>query len=565
MDIRKLPAPTIDPRSYQIDAIEAEFDAAARGVSRMLTVVFTGGGKSAIMAMSLRTGHAVYNHQRSLILAPRAELVHQNVRSLKMICPGLTDNEIGVVTEGADPSELQKMFVVGTYASAYNRSGSFPIFDAVKVDEAQHTQAKDAGMLGTCLKTVQANNPDCIITGLTATPFRYGGGCLVNKVGAYEEITFDYGLAQAIEDGYAAPLVTVEAEGAYDVDSVGSDGIDFNQKQLSHAIASQHQNTAAAVEYFANEASQRQHWIAFGVDLNHCEVIQEMFTDLGIPSALYVGVTSKKERKQILADYAAGKYRCLISRDVLGVGFDYPGVDAILMARPTESPVVLVQFCGRGTRIAPGKKDCLVIDAAGNFARLGPVDMPFPTGGDSWGGNGWGNSSPPVKKCPGTLPGGAVCNALVAPTALTCSRCGYQFPPADHEDKIFLPDDDTAALSGELLKQQWYDVHQVNYGVHSKKTDPSKLTFKVRHFTKLSDGNLGPMVTEYWPIGRPQDQGGFIADKRWRQRAINPNLAVPKSPLEASQRTNELAVPKRILVGADPKNIRFDRIFAIEM
>ena len=47
---------------------------------------------------------------------------------------------------------------------------------------------------------------------------------------------------------------------------------------------------------------------------------------------------------------------------VLTEGFDDPGVSCIAMARPTKSESLYAQCVGRGARLAPGKKDCIVLD-----------------------------------------------------------------------------------------------------------------------------------------------------------------------------------------------------------
>ena len=47
---------------------------------------------------------------------------------------------------------------------------------------------------------------------------------------------------------------------------------------------------------------------------------------------------------------------------VLTEGFDDPGVSCVAMARPTRSEGLYAQCVGRGTRLAPGKTDCLILD-----------------------------------------------------------------------------------------------------------------------------------------------------------------------------------------------------------
>ena len=63
---------------------------------------------------------------------------------------------------------------------------------------------------------------------------------------------------------------------------------------------------------------------------------------------------------------------------VLTTGFNAPAVDLIAMLRPTKSAGLYVQMAGRGTRLAPGKQNCLVLDFAGNVSRHGPIDLVEP-------------------------------------------------------------------------------------------------------------------------------------------------------------------------------------------
>ena len=81
---------------------------------------------------------------------------------------------------------------------------------------------------------------------------------------------------------------------------------------------------------------------------------------------------------------------------VLTTGFNAPAVDLIAMLRPTKSTGLYVQMAGRGTRLAPGKENCLVLDFAGNVARHGPIDLVKPKDKT----NGRGDGEAPTKVCP---------------------------------------------------------------------------------------------------------------------------------------------------------------------
>jgi hypothetical protein len=67
-------------------------------------------------------------------------------------------------------------------------------------------------------------------------------------------------------------------------------------------------------------------------------------------------------RARALADFRAGAVQVLCNVAVLTEGFDDPGVSCVAMARPTRSEGLYAQCVGRGTRLHPGKSDCLILD-----------------------------------------------------------------------------------------------------------------------------------------------------------------------------------------------------------
>jgi ATP-dependent helicase IRC3 len=68
------------------------------------------------------------------------------------------------------------------------------------------------------------------------------------------------------------------------------------------------------------------------------------------------------DRARVLRDFAEGRLQVVTNVAVLTEGFDDPGVACVAMARPTRSEGMYAQCVGRGTRLAEGKKDCLVLD-----------------------------------------------------------------------------------------------------------------------------------------------------------------------------------------------------------
>ena len=68
-------------------------------------------------------------------------------------------------------------------------------------------------------------------------------------------------------------------------------------------------------------------------------------------------------------------------------------------------------------RNAPGKKNCLVLDFAGNIERHGPIDRVNPYDPSR---NGGGQA--PVKVCP-------KCRLYIYAGYQQCPHCGHKFPP----------------------------------------------------------------------------------------------------------------------------------------
>src|SRR5262249_11346887 len=81
-------------------------------------------------------------------------------------------------------------------------------------------------------------------------------------------------------------------------------------------------------------------------------------------------------RRRTLAEFHDGDIRVLANCMVLTEGFDEPSADCILMARPTKSRPLYTQIIGRGTRLHPGKDNCLVIDFVGSTSRHDLVTTP---------------------------------------------------------------------------------------------------------------------------------------------------------------------------------------------
>jgi hypothetical protein len=98
------------------------------------------------------------------------------------------------------------------------------------------------------------------------------------------------------------------------------------------------------------------------VTVNHARHLSHALNALGVPAGIVHGAMKSDERAKALADFREGRTIVLTNVGVLSEGFDDPGVSCVAMARPTRNEGLYAQCVGRGTRLFPGKQDCLILD-----------------------------------------------------------------------------------------------------------------------------------------------------------------------------------------------------------
>ena len=115
------------------------------------------------------------------------------------------------------------------------------------------------------------------------------------------------------------------------------------------------------VELWKEHASDKR-TIAFCMNIAHAEHLTETFRLKGIDARVLHSKLSPEERQLNLDDFRKGAVPVLVNVNILIEGFDVPDIQAVVMARDTDSATLIQQAIGRGMRTAEGKKDCLVID-----------------------------------------------------------------------------------------------------------------------------------------------------------------------------------------------------------
>lgn len=339
--------PTLRP--YQTDAIDKLREAMLQGAKKPLLVMPTGAGKTVTFAEVAR--RSLGRNRRVLVLAHRQELIRQAGNKLAAV--GVP---YGIVMPGEPRTDHAVQ--VASIQTMINRLDEHQPFGLIIVDEAHHSTA-------TTYKTVLEKWPDAFVLGVTATPERLDGKGLGD---IFDAMVLGPSVKDLIKLGALCSFTAYSGTEA-DLSNVKTVMGDYNQKQLKKAVAKA-TLVGDMVETYAKYANNLS-TLAYGVSIEHAEMIAEEFNDAGIPAAAVSGKTHKDVRARALRDLQSGAIKVLASCEVFGEGIDLPNVSAVILARPTQSLTIHLQQIGRGLRPAQGKHQLIILDHAGNCRRHG--------------------------------------------------------------------------------------------------------------------------------------------------------------------------------------------------
>lgn len=339
-------------RPYQRAAIEAVVAARRAGVRRMVVCLPTGAGKTVVFSHLAKMAK-----KQVLVLAHREELLAQAKDKLER---ALDAGTVVAIERGADRASQDAKVLVCSIRSLHEKRLGRVLegrdFGLVIYDECHHAAAEDNLRV---LRQLGAFDPQWTGTllGFTATTER-GDGKGLDEV--FERIVYARSLPEMIGDGFLAPLRGFRVSTAADLRGLSSKGMDFDEEELAEAVDIEERN--ALVARSIQELARDRRTIAFCVTVNHARNLCRSLNVLGVPAGIVHGAMPADVRARALDDFRAERTQVLTNVAVLTEGFDDPGVSCVAMARPTRSEGLYAQCVGRGTRLAPGKKDCLVLD-----------------------------------------------------------------------------------------------------------------------------------------------------------------------------------------------------------
>ena len=514
-------------RPYQLGAVDSIYQYFAVQTGNPILAMPTGTGKSVVIAEFCKQVLVAYPGQKILVATHVKELIEQNHQKLIDHWPTAPAGIYSASVGRRDFAPIN--FVgIGTVAKHAQRFGHI---DLLMIDECHLVGMNQNAQYLKFIAGLKEINPHLKVIGLTATPYRLGMGMLTEG-GIFTDICYDLTerltFNRLIAEGYLSPLISRKTTVELDVSEVAKEGGEFVQKQLQDAVDKSPITSAALKETIAS-SERRKHWLVFAAGLDHAAHICEMLNLMGVPAAVISGELPKTERERILVDFRAGKYRAVVNNNVLTTGFDFPGIDLIVMLRPTSSPGLWVQMLGRGTRPLPGKANCLVLDFAGNTRRLGPINDPIiPRKKGASGGGGVA----PVRLCPN-------CNTYNHASVRVCECCGDVFPVIIRIDAT---SSQQSILADDLPVITDFNVSDVHYSKHTKLGKPPSL--KVSYI-------CGLRRFEQWICLEHPGYAGHRASVWWQEMGKTP---VPLSVDDALARVNELRKPSSIRVWINTKH-----------
>ena len=323
------------------DRIHAEWDA---GHTRTLMVLPTGTGKTIVFASV--AADQVRAGDRVLILAHRGELLEQAADKLQ--------RSTGLVSavEKAESTCLNSWFrvVVGSVQTLQRtaRLERFPrdYFGTIIIDEAHHAITDG-------YRRILDYFSGAKVLGVTATPDR---GDMRNLGEVFDSLAFEYKLTDAIKEGYLCKIMAQTIPLQLDITSVTMSGGDYAVGDLGTALDPYLEQIAAEMAVRCKDRKT----VVFLPLIRTSQKFRDLLNAHGFRAAEVNG--QSEDRREVLADFDAGRYNVLCNSMLLTEGWDCPSVDCVVVLRPTKVRSLYSQMVGRGTRLSPGKTDLLLLD-----------------------------------------------------------------------------------------------------------------------------------------------------------------------------------------------------------
>ena len=342
-------------RQYQADAVAGVFKE-WETVQATLGVAATGAGKTQIFCEIVRRRQP----GRCFILEHRTELVEQAEK--RLVSFGLQASIEQGIKEAHATLWNASSVVIATpqtlYANKFARLKKFKPedFTTLICDEAHHYAGAPA--FEAVVRHFESN-PNLKILGVTATPDRTDNQAMFR---VFKSVAFDIEITDLIKLGY---LVNVDQRMAkiesLDFSKCRITEGDLNSSDLIRVMEVE-KTLLGMADVIVKTVGQKR-TVVFCRGIEQAERMTEIFNRHREGSARSVfGYTSEAERDETLEKFGNGELQICVNVGVLTEGYDNPGIEAVVMARPTLSRSLYAQMVGRGLRPLTGVVESVLVD-----------------------------------------------------------------------------------------------------------------------------------------------------------------------------------------------------------
>ena len=327
------------PRIYQQESIHASLEFFKNKKAKNgLNILPTGSGKSVVIANIAKELPG-----KTMVFQPSKEILEQNFA--KFISYGY---RAGIYSASAG-MKYKDTITFATIGSVAKKHHLFSDFTNIIIDEC-HLVNPEAGMYHDFIKAFDKVK----VLGLTATPYRLSSGfegamlkfLTRTRPKIFNDVLYYVQNEVLFNAGHLAELKY------YSFDTIDRSRLEMNSSGTDYTEASLRayyrsiDMPSKTIHYANRILAKRKNLLVF------CSLIDEAKTVAnGIPGSFIItGDTDKTIRANTLAQFKAGKIKCIINVGVLTTGFDYPQLEAVLIARSTMSLALYYQIVGRVMR-----------------------------------------------------------------------------------------------------------------------------------------------------------------------------------------------------------------------
>lgn len=391
-------------RSYQQETIDKVYQSMRSGHRRIVVQQPPRTGKTVIMAEIARKTTAKGN--RVMFIIHRKEVLEQAIETFKL--------------QGVSMS----LATTGMVQTLTRRINQLDEPQLILVDEAHHALAKSY------LNILDAF-PNAYVLYFTATPIRTGHDQLDQIA---DDIVTGKSIKWLTDHHFLAPF---HYYGLGDIDrsKLRKSNGDYSSESMDQAIS--HEIYGHIVEQYQRLAKGKQA-VVYCHSIESAKKITQQFEQAGITAAEVDGNTEVALRDELVQKFRGQKLTILANVNLFTEGVDLPNVDCVIMARPTSSLALYLQFSMRCLNPREGKT-AIIIDHVDNFLTFG-----LPNNDRNW-------SEAIVTKDKRK----AKSSTENGPAIAQCNYCFGTF----YRDQIV---DDCCPLCGHELKKETKDYKIVN-------------------------------------------------------------------------------------------------------